>query len=215
MKSKKNIVLISSIILGLLFVLGIFAYNSYQDQQREVLAQEGFDVFVRDYSPKMGAEDPKVYLVEFLDPECESCRRFAPFVKELMAKYKDEVQLVIRYAPFYGNAEFAATVLEASREQDKYWEVLELLFRYQPQWGGHHNPRPELIWTYLPEAGVNVDQLREDMRNPEIAKRIEQDIKDLKTLGVKATPTFFINGKALERFGKGPLEAALKKALRE
>lgn len=215
MKSQKKLVVISSIILGLSFVLGIYAYNSYQDKQREIMAQEGFEVFVRDYSPKMGAEDPKVYLVEFLDPECESCRRFAPFVKKLMEKYKDDVQLVIRYAPFHGNAEFAATVLEASREQGKYWEVLELLFRYQPQWGSHHNPSPELIWTYLPEAGVNVDQLRVDMRNPEISKRIEQDVKDLEKLGVKATPTFFINGQALERFGKAPLEAALKKALRE
>jgi protein-disulfide isomerase len=213
MKSKKKIVLISSAALVLSFIIGVFAYNSYQDRQRDFLAQENSEVFVRDYSPTMGAEKPKVFLVEFLDPECESCRRFAPFVKELISKYKDEVQLVIRYAPFHGNSEFAASVLEASREQGKYWEVLDLLFRYQPQWGSHHNPRPELIWGYLPEVGVNVGKLRVDMRDPKIAKRIQQDVKDGKTLGVKATPTFFINGKVLERFGKEPLEAAIKRAL--
>lgn len=213
MKSQKNIVIISSVALVLSFVLGVFAYNNYQQQKRSFLAQENSEVFVRDYSPKMGAEDPKVFLVEFLDPECESCRRFAPFVKELMSKYKDQVQLVIRYAPFHGNSVFAASILEASREQGKYWEVLDLLFRYQPQWGSHQNPRPELIWTYLPEAGVNVDKLRADMRNPEIENRIKQDIEDGKKIGVKATPSFYINGKALERFGKEPLEKAIKSAL--
>lgn len=213
MKSKKNLVLITAAALVLSFVLGVFAYNSYQERQRDFLAQENFDVFVRDYSPTMGAQDPKVFLVEFLDPECESCRRFAPFVKQLMVKYKNEVQLVIRYAPFHGNSEFAASVLEASREQGKYWEVLDLLFRYQPQWGNHHNPQPELIWNYLPEVGVNTDQLRVDMKDPKVAQRIEQDIKDGRKLGVKATPSFFINGKALERFGKDSLEAAIKKEL--
>lgn len=214
MKSKKNIVLISCLILAASFIFGIFSYNNYQSEKRDFLAQEKSEIFVRDYSPRMGAEEPEVYLVEFLDPECESCRRFAPFVKELMATYKDRVQLVIRYAPFHKNSIFAASVLEASREQGKYWEVLDLLFRYQATWGSHHNPRPELIWEYLPEVKVNVNKLRVDMRDPEIARRIEQDVKDGKTLGVKATPSFFINGKTLERFGKKPLEAAIKHALK-
>ena len=95
--------------------------------------------------------------MEFLDPECESCRELYPYVKQIMAKHKDRVRLVIRYAPFHPNSEFAIRILESLRLQGKYWEGLELLFEHQPEWGSHHNPKPELIWGLLPELGVDVD----------------------------------------------------------
>src|SRR5690606_2620613 len=118
------------------------------------------------------------YLVEFLDPECESCRAFHPLVKMLMSEFEGKIQLVIRYAPFHGNSRLVIRILEAARLQGKYWETLEVLFQYQPQWGSHHHPRPDLIWKYLPEAGVDVNRIREDMHNPEIEAMIEKEIKD-------------------------------------
>ena len=69
---------------------------------------------------------------EFLDPECESCRMFAPKVKKLVEMYHGQVKLVIRYAAFHKNSKHAIRVLEATRKQNKYKESLNLLFDYQP-----------------------------------------------------------------------------------
>jgi len=72
---------------------------------------------------------------------------------------------------------------------------------YQPKWASHHKPQPQLLWQFLPEAGLNIEQVRNDMNDPEIAKLIEQDLADAKTLNVRKTPEFFVNGKPLPSFG--------------
>ena len=186
-----------------------------QDTQKEYrfLATKQAELFVRDHSPRLGKEDAPVYLVEFLDPECESCRAFYPHVKRILDQVPD-VQLVVRYAPFHGNSEFAVKLLEASRMQGKYWQALEAFFARQPEWGDHHHPRPELLWGILEGVGVDVEKVRKDMHEPSIAKIIEQDKKDLKELNVRRTPTFFVNGVPLMDFGYQPL-LDLVKAERE
>jgi len=109
----------------------------------------------------------------------------------------------------------AITVLEATRKQGKFWESLELLFKYQPSWASHHNPQPHLVFNYLPEVGVDIEQLKKDMQDPEIAKHIQQDAEDMKTLKVRGTPSFFVNGQALEQFGVGYLYSAIEREVKK
>ena len=56
---------------------------------------------------------------------------------------------------------------------------------------------------------MDIDQLKKDMHDPAIDKIIAQDAKDMKTLNVRGTPTFFVNGKPLEKFGMGYLYSAI------
>lgn len=200
MKNKISLVIGAVIILIGLFIALKQIYQKQQSETLSSMAKMDMGKFVPEYSPKLGTSTPKVYLVEFLDPECESCREFYPYVKMLMQEYDGYIQLVIRYAPFHPNARFAVKILEASRKQGKYWETLETILRYQPQWGSHHHPKPELIWNYLPEAGVDVEKIRKDMEDPAIEEIIARDVQDGSDLGVRATPTFFVNGRPLERF---------------
>jgi protein-disulfide isomerase len=144
---------IVTVAISLVVLIGLFflAKTFYQDRTQEkidFLANQDSSIFVRDHSPRYGNPEAKVYLIEFLDPECESCRAFYPIVKQLLNQYKDKVQLVVRYAPFHHNSVIAIRALEAARMQNMYWESLELLFEKQPLWGDHQNPRPEdLIWS--------------------------------------------------------------------
>lgn len=208
--NKVRIVIASVLVLVAGFILATKAFKRSETERLGSAMESDFKKFVPDYAPKMGAENPKVYLVEFLDPECESCREFYPFVKMILNDYKDSVQLVIRYAPFHPNSKFAIRILEAARKQGKYWETLEVLFRYQPQWGGHHNPQPELVWNYLPEAGVNVEQIKKDLNNPDTEVMIEYEMKDVQELGVRATPEFFVNGRPLQTFSYEALRALVE-----
>lgn len=201
MKNKKVLVAVVALALAALF----FVARGFQKDASEVegdrVAQQNAQRFVRDHSPTMGAENAKVQIVEFLDPECESCRAFYPYVKQILAQFPQDVELVIRYAPFHQNAPFVVKILEAARRQDKYWETLEKLFEHQPEWASHHEPKPELIWTYLPELGLDVEKLKVDMEDPKIAENLQQDVEDGQALGVRATPTFFVNGRPLVEFG--------------
>ena len=215
MKNKLILIVVAVVVLIGGFIAASQMYKEKEAERLDFVAETDFKKFVPDYAPKLGSLTPEVYLVEFLDPECESCRAFHPLVKMLMSEFEGKIQLVIRYAPFHGNSRLVIRILEAARLQGKYWETLEVLFQYQPQWGSHHHPRPDLIWKYLPEAGVDVNRIREDMHNPEIEAMIEKEIKDGQELGVRATPSFFVNGKPLETFGIEPLRELIRQNLQK
>lgn len=130
-----------------------------------------------------------------------------------MNEFEGKIQLVIRYAAFHGNSEMVIKILEASRLQNKYWEALDVLFQFQPEWGSHHDPRPDLVWHYLKRTDVNIDQIKFDMSQEKIQKIIDQDKKDGMTLGISGTPSFFVNGKPLEVFGYEPLREMILKEI--
>jgi len=83
---------------------------------------------IRQDSPTLGAADAPVTMVEFLDPECESCAAFAPVVKKILKDYDGKIRLVVRYMPLHPNSLSAATFTEAAGEQGKYWQAQEMLF---------------------------------------------------------------------------------------
>ena len=202
---KRNLFIATCLILIVGFWFGASQLKKQRAEELDFLAQEQASTFVRPHSPRLGAEDAKVYLVEFTDPACETCAAFSPYVKQLMERHPGKVQLVIRYAPFHGGSSDVVRVLEAARMQDKYWQTLERLYLSQSFWTEHHQVRLDKVLQALPIVGLDLERLREDMNDPRITAIIEQDLADVETLGVRQTPGFFVNGKPLEPFGLEPL----------
>ncbi|MDH5358897.1 MAG: thioredoxin domain-containing protein, partial [Gammaproteobacteria bacterium] len=143
----------------------------------------------------------KVTIVEFLDPACGTCKQFHPVIKELLKKYPDKINLVVRYAPFHPGSDQMVAILEAVRKQNQFWNVLDMMFESQEYWAINHQAKPELFWGYLKGYGFDVTRIERDMKDPAIAKIIEQDLADGALLGATKTPTFFVNGKPLSSFG--------------
>ncbi len=203
---KQIIVFISIVFLIFLYVLGDNIYKSHRAKLYGFIAQESASTFVRKHSQTLGSDDAKVYLIEFSDPACETCATYHSFVKRLMTANPGKIKLVVRYATFHDGSDYMVKILEAARKQGKYWETLEVMYKTQPHWASHHNPQPQLIWKFLPNAGLDLNKIRNDMNDPEIAKLIQQDLADAKTLNVRKTPGFFVNGKPLLRFGRNQLQ---------
>ena len=170
-------------------------------------------VFVRLHSRSLGPPNAKVTVVEFLDPECESCRAMYPMIKHLLGQYEGRVRFVIRYMPLHPNSLYAAGALEAAGEQGRYWEMLETLFRNQPEWGSHHHPRPELIPGYAREVGLDMQAFERFLSAGSHRRIVEADHADGRTLGVTGTPTFFVNGRLLERLGYETLKTLIDEEL--
>ena len=193
-----------------LVLIGLFAatslyYKNKQARMYDSMAQNNASTFVREHSPTLGSDDSKVFLVEFMDPACETCAAFSPLVKQIMAANPGKIKLVVRYAPFHDGADYFVKILEAAKKQGKYWETLDVMFKSQAYWTSHHVAQPEKIWPFLAKAGLNLDQIKKDMNDPAIEKIINQDLADAKTLNVRKTPGFFVNGKPLETFGREQL----------
>lgn len=166
------------------------------------------DALIRPYSPILGDEDAPVTIVEFFDPACEACRAFYPVIKDIMAEHGDAVRVVIRYTPFHGEAsEEAIRVLEAARMQDVFEPVLEAVLREQPKWASHGAPEPGLTLGIAASAGLDAEAARTQMLAPSVVAILNQDRADVETVGVRGTPTFFVNGKPLDPFGEAELRA--------
>ena len=179
-----------------------------EDQARQAaLASE--------HAPTLGPPDAKVHIVEFLDPACGTCAMFYPMVKGWMAEVPDDIRLSIRHVPFHDGVEYAVRVLEASRNQDKYWETLETLLATQRQWVTNHVVQPERVLPALAGVGLDMEQLQADMNSAEVQQRMDKDFQDSKALKVVATPEYFVNGRQLPSFGQQQLANLVREELQK
>ena len=196
---RKTLVITAAVALLAAFVVGTLVYQVLQADSAQAVEREA--LLVRDHAPTVGPAEAKVHIVEFLDPACETCAAFYPFVKRMMAANPGKIRVSIRYAPFHKNADYVVKVLEATRKQGKYWEALEALLKSQARWSPNHTPVPDFVWNQLEGLGLDLERVRQDMNAPDIARNIQQDIADARALDVNQTPEFFVNGKPMPSFG--------------
>ena len=172
------------------------------------IAPEIAEALIRSHSPILGNVDAPVTIVEFFDPACEACRAFHPIVKDLLAEHGGAVRVVLRYTPFHGEgSEQAILILEAARMQNVFEPVLEALLIQQPKWASHGRMQPAFIPAIAESAGLDLEAARTQVKAPEVIAALNQDRADVETVGVRQTPTFFVNGKPLDPFGEGELRA--------
>ncbi len=203
-----------TVVLGFSVVCFIaFATLVRRDTGVGATAPAATDALIGAHSPVKGPVSAPVTIVEFLDPECESCRAMHPIVNTVLEEYGDRVRLVIRYMPFHDNSLLAASALEEAREVGKFEEALDVLFENQPIWASHQDPKPELIAPILADLGIQSDRLERDYVIPKHLWKIERDQADGVRLGIQGTPVFFVNGVRLSGLGYGPLKAAIERAL--
>lgn len=167
------------------------------------------------HSPTLGDADARVHIVEFLDPACETCAAFYPLVKQVMAQNPGRIRLSLRHVAFHEGSEYVVRLLEASRGQDKYWQVLETLLATQSQWTVHHRVYPERAIQAVTNLGLDLERLMADMDSAEVAERARRDHSDAMTLKVTATPEYFVNGRQMPSFGQQQLLTLIDEELRK
>ena len=165
-----------------------------------------------------GNPDAPVTLEEFGDFQCPPCGKFSEFVDELLKEYNSRLRLVFRNFPLSGHehAREAALAAEAAGLQGKFWEMHDTLYREQETWTKAPNVR-ELFESYAGTIGLDVDQFKKDMDGDKARERVDSDRALADFLGVKATPTLFINNRPVDPKDKNPegVRAAINAALNE
>jgi protein-disulfide isomerase len=199
-------------------VVGANFYRSSVQNEQTANSNSGgqklnTEQLVRPDSPTLGSADAPVTIVEFLDPECESCAAFAPIVKKVMKDYDGKTRLVVRYMPLHPNSLSAATFTEAAGEQGKYWQAQEMLFQKQPEWGTKHGASAgqpadinALFKQYAAELDLDINKMNSAFSENRYAAKLDRDKKDGISLGVRQTPTVFVNGKKLSRLNESDLK---------
>ena len=136
-----------------------------------------------------------VVLEEYGDYQCPPCGLLYPELKKIEAEYGSQVQIVFHHFPLrtlHKNALAAAHAAEAARNQKKFWEMHDRLYRNQSAWAETADPR-EIFVSYARELGLNVEQFRTDMESNQVDQRISADVQRGSALGVTGTPTVFLD----------------------
>ncbi len=136
-----------------------------------------------------------VVVEEYGDYQCPPCGQLYPDLKKIEGEYGKQVQIVFHHFPLmkmHQNALAAAQAAEAARNQNKFWEMHDRLYRNQKVWVDLADPRP-LFVSYARELGLNVERFTTDMQSNQVEQRITADIQRGTSLGVTGTPTVFLD----------------------
>jgi len=148
--------------------------------------------------PKVKVSSP-VVIDEYGDYQCPPCGQLYPELEQIKAEYGDQVKIVFHHFPLmktHKNALLAAHAAEAARNQNKFWEMHDRLYRNQKDWAELPDPRP-VFESYARQLNLKIDQFNNDLQSNLIDQKISADIQRGTSLGVTGTPTVFLDSQLL------------------
>lgn len=147
----------------------------------------------------VGPDDAPVTIIEYASMTCPHCARFAvDTFPQLKKKYIDtgKVRFILREFPFDALAA-GAFMLARCVDKDRYYTVIDFLFRTQKDWVVDH-PLEPLLKT-VKQVGFTEESFNACLDNQKALNSIQWVRKHAaEELNVKVTPTFFINGQMTE-----------------
>jgi protein-disulfide isomerase len=163
-----------------------------QDAALKKLGQAAF------FDPKIafvtGPADAKNTLVEFYDYDCPYCRASVPALKKFYAAHKNDTRFAFIEFPIkslHGESamQAARASLAARRQPERYMDFHFALLSQE------ESVTEDMIFAQAAGAGMDVNKLKADMKDPEIEKALQASIAFAHKVGVDGTPTFLFNGK--------------------
>ncbi len=164
-----------------------------------------------DDDPFIGSPTTKVTVVAFVDFQCSACAAVNPILKDIVSESGSNVRLVYRDYPLtetHDNALLAALAGNAAKNQGKFFEMADLMYRNQDALDA------ESLKRYAAELGMNIPQFERDIKSEATAAEVRKDIVDGDALAVAGTPTVFVNGVKVYRLSAEKLREAVANALK-
>ncbi len=160
----------------------------------EEIAQEPtrFDITINDEDPSFGPEDAPITIIEFSDYECPYCQRhFLETAGPILENYEGQIRLIFKDFPLtniHPNAVSAAAAALCSKEQDAYWDFHDLLFE------GSLGLNSDAYSGYAEFLNLNSTSFEECVSSERYVAKVNENLNYGASLGIRSTPTFFING---------------------
>ncbi len=161
-------------------------------------------------SPRRGAENGKVTLVEFSDFQCPYSRMAQPIIQQILQAYpKDVVHVFKNYPlPFHQRALPAAKACLAAGEQGKFWELHNVLYEDQKKMEDAD------IREDAKKLGLDMVRFEQDLKGDKVQKEVDEDLKAVREAEVRGTPTLFLNGRRVQDRSFDALKAEIDRILK-
>ncbi len=145
--------------------------------------------------PELGPKNAPVTIVEFGDFECPFCRRSYSTIRELERQYTGKIRLVYRDFPVFSvhkRAMLAHRAANCAFEQEKFWAMHDKIFENQ------EDMEEADLKKYALQIGLDEKNFASCLDDDTKEREIMEDLNDGVALGVKGTPTWFVNGYKIE-----------------
>ena len=149
-----------------------------------------------------GPANAPVTIVEFSDFHCPFCRRVQPTLRDVLARYPNQVRLVYRDLPLdslHPQARRSARAARCAGDQGKFWEYHDALYE------GPSDASDATLQAAAAKVGLDASTFSSCLASEKHAEAVERDVEEATRLGAQGTPAFFVNGRFLN--GAQPLEA--------
>ena len=160
----------------------------------------------------LGDAHAKLTLLEYGDYECPACVQAEPLMQHFVDAHRDRLRFIFRHFPLlevHPNAELAAEAAEAAAAQGQFWPMHHLLFAQA------HHLTPAALTGYGQSLGLDMNRFNAEMTDHIYTQRIQEHRRAGVRSGLRATPAFFLNGKAVDvSFGFEGLDEAVHAALK-
>jgi protein-disulfide isomerase len=206
-KSEENIIVIKKTKIIIAFATAIIIISAIIGYRLFFTSNPNGKVeYTANYSSVLGNENATVYVIEFSDYECPYCQASEGTNQEVISRLKEgdsaweapipkviedyvntgKVKLVFRNFPLHTNSKEAALAAFCAKEQDKFWEYHQLLFK------NYDALTSTDLKKYAVDLNLNLSQFNQCLDSNKYQNNIDNDMKDGDALGVSGTPTFFI-----------------------
>lgn len=170
-----------------------------QEQQPALNTNDRYDV-PDGGNPSIGPADAPITIIEFSDFRCGFCGRFADeTLQPILDAYPDEVRVVYRDYVIFGQASYeAALAAECAHDQEAFWPYHLLLFENQ------QNLNRDQYLAFAEDLDLDLDTFTTCYDEEQHRDEIVADLEFGRSLGIRGTPAFFINGRFVS--GAQPFE---------
>lgn len=202
--SKLKWIIFAVITIGILVILVIFSNNTKIDLSKidanAIQTANSTNDNIADHV--FGKAGSKVTLIEYGDYQCPPCANIYPVIKSITEKYKGQLQFVFRNFPItsaHPNAKAAAAAAEVAGLQDKFWEMHNKIYETQSDWSDLSiSERGSFFENLAKDLGLDIEKFKTDIAEPKINEKINYDTDLGKKVGVKGTPSFYLNGTLID-----------------
>jgi protein-disulfide isomerase len=185
----------------------------------EVAATQAPPTSMQQASNTLGDPGAPVKIVEYADFQCPYCVRYWQDTEpQIIAQYVKTGKVLYEYhsvGAFLGDESAAAAeAAYCAGDQGKFWEYRDALFSH---WTGENvgDFTNDKLQQYAATIGLDQTGFDNCLSGGKYADRLNQDVIDAQSAGIRATPSFVINGKLIEGAQPFPvfqeaIEAALQ-----
>ncbi len=148
----------------------------------------GLDQILSAVAPSQGSAGSRLQVVAFFDYQCPFCAEAFEIMQELAAEYPDQFYWQFRHFALQELSRELAEAAMCAGEQNQFWQFSSLAYKKQAA------VNAESITSFAGELGLSMDSFNECVKAGRYQSVVADDFVSGKSLGVQATPTFFING---------------------